>query len=134
MITNLHVDTLLPSLFETTVKAFKSGAKEIGNSILMNVIFSMKQTDNDFKKLREDIEKDAEYALKLDNEEFHDTLLDLEDFLERQIIKAQEHKDDSEIFNEYYKVLKSIHKNVSLAGIELSEKAAHALHEKKIAS
>ena len=98
MTINLHYDSLFPSLFKTTLNAFKAGAKEIGKSILMDMIFAFKKTNTDLKKILIEIEKNPNKALELDTIEFHDDMLKLEDMLEAIVKNSTKHKEDSEVF------------------------------------
>jgi hypothetical protein len=38
----LHFENAFPDVFEKTVSAFKSGARELANSIVMELIFALK--------------------------------------------------------------------------------------------
>jgi len=134
MILQLHFDSLIPSLFETTLNAFKTGAKEVGKAILMNIMFSFKDTNNDVKKFLISLENDPEQALQLDNEEFHDNLLKYEDMLESLLIVASQYKNDSEIFQEFYKITDELYNNIVTLGIEISAIASEQRHKAKIAS
>ena len=129
------IDTeLLPSLFKTTVDAFKSGAREIGNAILLNVIASLKKHQREYQKIREDIEKDPALALKMDNEDFHSIMMGMEEFLEKNLQEIKKHENDSEIFKEYAKTYESLYDTVLMTGIEVAATAARVRHESKHAS
>lgn len=129
------IDTvLLPSLFQTTINAFKTGAREIGNAILMNVIVSLKEHERYYKKLLDEITDDPALALELDNDDFHATMMSMEDFLEKNLKEVKEHESDSDIFKEYANAYESLYNTILMTGIEVAAAAARARHESRHAS
>lgn len=129
------IDTvLLPSLFQTTINAFKTGAREIGNSILMNVIVSLKEHERYYQKILDDITEDPALALELDNDDFHSTMMSMEDFLEKNLNEVKAHASDSDIFKEYANAYESLYNTILVTGIEVAAAAARVRHESRYAS
>ncbi len=129
MTTQMNYDPLIPSLFDTTIEAFKSGSREVGNNILMNIIFYFKETEQEYKQMSLDLEANPRYSLELDTERFHDGMLGMEDLLENSLEKAKEHKHESEILEQYYKAIQSLYEIVLSIGMEVSTISAHIKHE-----
>ncbi|OHE09366.1 MAG: hypothetical protein A2513_04355 [Sulfurimonas sp. RIFOXYD12_FULL_33_39] len=134
MTINLHYDSLFPSLFKTTLNAFKAGAKEIGKSILMDMIFAFKKTNTDLKKILIEIEKNPNKALELDTIEFHDDMLKLEDMLEAIVKNSTKHKEDSEVFIELYSIADELYTITIKLGMTVSTTAIKLRHELERAS
>jgi len=131
----LHFESLVPSIFETTVNAFKSGAKDIANNLLMNLIFTLKQQNNDLKNILFDLEKEPSKAIDLDTDDFQDSLIDLEDMLERLVFISEKYSKNSDIFFEFYKISNEMYSNIIVLGNEVAAIASELKYEKnKIAS
>ena len=125
----LYSETLIPSLLDTTVQAFKSGAKEIGNNILMNLIFSLKEQNNKLKEQLFKLETEPTISTSLDTEEFHDAMISVEDMLEKLLHVSKQHKDESEIFNELHKIADEMFANAITLSNEVSAVASEIRHK-----
>ncbi len=131
----IHFETLLPSILDTTVDAFKSGAKGIANNLLMTLIFSLKQQNNEFKDTIFELEQNPQLSLTLDTEDFQDIMINLEDMIEKLLSVSKKNKDNSDIFMELYKVCDELFSNIIVLGNEVSAVASELRHkEQKIAS
>ncbi len=131
----LHFESLVPSIFDTTVSAFKSGANEIANNLLMNLIFTLQEENNKIKSLITDLELEPTISLTLDTDEFHDSLIFLENILEKQVNISKKNKNNSDIFFEFYKICDESYTNVLILGNEVSAVASELRHKEfKLAS
>lgn len=95
-----NFETLIPSLLDTTVKAFKNGAKEVANNILMNLIFSLNEKNEALKKQLFELDTEPTIATSMDTPEFHEAMINAEDMLEKLLYVSKEYKDKSEIFTQ----------------------------------
>jgi hypothetical protein len=117
----IHFETLLPSILDTTVDAFKSGAKDIANNLLMTLIFSLKQQNNEFKDTIFELEQNPQLSLTLDTDDFQDIMVNLEDMIEKLLSVS--------------KVCDDFFSNIIVLGNEVSAVASELRHkEQKIAS
>jgi len=129
----LHFENAFPDVFEKTVSAFKSGARELANSIVMELIFALKKQNEELKKLVVKMEKEPEFSLALDNEEFHDNIVNLQKMLERLSVISHANKEKSEIFNEMDKITTEMYENLFIFQTELSFIASELRHKENSA-
>jgi len=131
----MHFENLLPSILDTTVEAFKSGAKDIANNLLMNLIFSLKEQNNELKNMIFDLEQNPQLSFTLDTEEFQDIMISLEDMLEKLLSVSTKNKHNSEIFMELHKICDEMLSNIIVLGNEVSAVASELRYkEQQIAS
>jgi molecular chaperone GrpE (heat shock protein) len=116
----LHFENAFPNILEKTVSAFKNGAKDVANAILMELIFAIKKQNENIKDLKAQLESEPGISLDLDTEEFHENMLNVIDMLEKLVAISDKNKDKSEIFNQMHNISKEMYENATLMQIELS--------------
>ena len=127
--------SLISSVYDTAISAFKNGAKDIANSLLMNLIFTLKNQDNDLKNILFDLEKNPTISITLDTDEYQDILINLEYNFEKLLCVSKKYKDKSDVFMEFYKISDSLYGHIILLGNEVSAVASEQRYEEsKIAS
>jgi hypothetical protein len=75
------------------------------------------------------MEKEPEFSLALDNEEFHDNIVNLQKMLERLSVISHANKEKSEIFNEMDKITTEMYENLFMFQTELSFIASELRHK-----
>ena len=131
----MRLDSVLPSIFETIADGFKSVSREMSHSILMQLIFALQKQNTDLEKLLFTLENEPTLATTLDNDEFHDTMINLEENLEKMLSTAKKHQDKSDIFKEYYNICTVLYSNTITVANEVSAIASEIRYaESKLAS
>jgi len=131
----INSETLLPSIFKTTIEAFKNGAKSIADNLLMNIIFELKKNNTLYINALHEIEKNPKITLELDTELFHDLMLNAEEQIKKLLILIKKENKKSEVYTELQKITEELYKNMIIFSIEVSATASELHHkEQKIAS
>jgi len=125
----LHFETLIPSLLDTTVSAFQNGSIDVANNILMNLIFSLKEQNNELKSLLFKLDTEPTISTSLDNEDFHNSMIIVEDMAEKLLYVSKQHKEKSDIFNELYKISEDMFANSITLSNEVSAVASELRHK-----
>ncbi|MGD9718159.1 MAG: hypothetical protein AB7U24_02875 [Sulfurimonadaceae bacterium] len=126
---NLQFEDVFTSVFETVVKSFKDKSRDIVNSILMSLIVSMKNKNDALRTSLEEMFEDETIIKNMNLDEYYDHMLSLQDNLERLVGIAKQHRDKSEMFNEFYKSVKDLYETVVYVTIEVGFMEAKSNHE-----
>jgi regulator of replication initiation timing len=131
----MRLDSALPPIFKTLANGYEEISKSITNSVLMEFIYALKKQNQDLEDLLFTLENEPTLATTLDNDDFHDTMISLEDTLEEMLSIAKKHQDKTDIFQEFYKICSTLYSNIITLANEVSAIASEIRYEEsKIAS
>ena len=129
MTTHLHSEALLPSIFTTTVKAFKSGANAIADNLLMNLIFELQKNNKEMLETLKEIEKEPRKAVEIDTDMFHDSMLYAQDNSKKLLKLTKQNKDNSDIFNEVHKITETVYQTSMTLSINVTTTASEVRYQ-----
>jgi len=119
MTANLHFEDIFTSIFETVVNSISSMKKEVLNTLLMNLIFSMNTKNKELRQLFSEIEEEPERILNMNLDDFFDAMLQLEDNFSSLLKLANIHKDKSDIFMQFYKSIDELYATTVYVNLEV---------------
>ncbi len=101
----------------------------------MNLIFSIKQQNNELEKMIFELETNPRVSLQLDTDDYQDMLINLEDIIERLVNTSNKYKSNSDIFMQFHKTCDDMYSNIIVLGNEVSAVASELRYkEQKLAS
>ena len=131
----MRLDSALVPIFKTLANGFEEISKHITNSVLMEFIFALKKQNKDLENLLFTLENEPTLATTLDNDDFHDTMISLEDTLEEMLSVAKKHQNKTDIFKEFYNICDTLYSNTIILANEVSAVASEIRYEEsKLAS
>ena len=131
----MRLDSVIPSIFETLANGFKEVSKDISNSIVMQLIYALQKQNKDLEELLFTLEREPTLATTLDNDEFHDSMIELEEKIEKMLDLAKKNQDKNDIFKEYYNICDKVYSNTITLANEVAAIASEIRYEEtKIAS
>ena len=131
----MRLDSLIPSIFETLADGFKEVSKDIINSIVMQLIYVLQKQNRDLEEVLFTLENEPTIATTLDNDEFHDSMIEIEEKIEKMLSMAKKNQDKSDIFKEYYNICDKVYSNTITLANEVAAIASEIRYEEsKIAS
>ena len=131
----MRLDSVIPSIFETLANGFKEVSKDIINSVIMQLIYVLQKQNRDLEEVLFTLENEPTLATTLDNDEFHDSMIELEEKIEKMLSMAKKNQDKSDIFKEYYNICDKVYSNTITLANEVAAIASEIRYEEsKIAS
>ena len=119
MTLNIHFEDSFTPIFQTLVDSFTASKRELTNTILMKIIFSINAKNKELRDILFDIEENPQRLENMNLEDFYDMMGDLEDNFKPLLSLAKKHKNKSEMFLEFYKALNTFFETINYVNIEV---------------
>ena len=131
---NIQLENFLTSIFKLIKEAYNSGSNKIINTLLVEMIHTLKTQNNAISELRDAMYKDKTIAVAFNTDEFYDILSDAEDSLEKLVIETKEYKDKSEIFAQLHNIVDELYTNTLQYGYQVGQMVSELKQEEQLAS
>jgi len=128
---NAEQENFINAVFKNIISMFEKGSKKIANKLIIELIHTLKSQNHKIMTIREDIYKDKQTAMQYDSEEFYDSMLEVQDSIEKLYKQTKEIKDKSEILSELHDTVDELYTNVLQLYYEVGSTAALIHHEKE---
>jgi len=119
MTANLHFEEAYISLFRTILSSVSDLKKDFIDSLLINLITTIKNKENDLKLLHFNLEENPSLFLSMDTDDFFDTLIIMEDNFLPLMKLASKNKDKSDVFFQFYSAIDSLYTTIVYVSIEI---------------
>jgi hypothetical protein len=124
----------LESIFKPIKIAYDTGAKRIVNMLVIQMITVLNNQNDAILKEHDNLEAQPDKALEMDTQEFHDSMIELEDMMKILLKKAEEYKGKSELFDELYFIIDELYTNILSFSYDVARISSELENEHALAS
>lgn len=130
---NLHFEDIIENVFRILVNSSADIEKDTLNSLLTNLIVTMKNATKKLRNILFEIEQNPEILLNTNLDDFYDNILELEDNFEQLLRLAEDHKDKSDMFMQFYKTINELYEITVCVYSDIGFIEAKLMHKTKTA-
>ena len=135
---NLEQENFINTIFKYVMIMFKNGSNAIANKLIIELIHTLKLQNNQITQIREEIYNNTGLALNYDNDNFYDSMEEVEQSLDKLLKETMQIKEKSEMLSALYDIVDELYTNIVQLNYQVSSTVAEIEHKQsqvnKIAS
>jgi len=135
---NLEQENFINTIFKYVMIMFKNGSNVIANKLIIELIHTLKLQNNQITQIREEIYSNTNLALNYDNDNFYDSMEEVEQSLDKLLKETMQIKEKSEMLSALYDIVDELYTNIVQLNYQVSSIVAEIEHKQsqvdKIAS